>query len=138
MESKPGIGVSVGLLLLRAGATGLLFFGHGWAKLGHFAEYAPSFPDPLGVGSTSSLVLVVLAEVICAAAVLLGFLTRLALVALILFFAVALFIHHAHDPWSKKELAAVYIVPMIALFFTGPGRYSLDALLARRGARSRG
>ena len=104
----------------------------------HFAEWAPTFPDPLGVGSTISLALVTFAEVFCAVAVVLGLLTRLAVLPLIGFFAVAFFIHHAHDPWSKKELAVVYAVPMIALLFTGPGRYSLDELLTRWRARRAG
>ncbi|HEY3215006.1 MAG TPA: DoxX family protein [Candidatus Eisenbacteria bacterium] len=136
-EGRSGAAVSMGLLLLRAGAAGLLLFGHGWGKLAHFAERAPRFPDPLGVGSTTSLALVIFAEVFCAAAVTLGFRTRLAVVPLLVFFAVALFVHHAHDPWSVKELAAVYAVPMLALLLTGPGRFSLDEVLARRRARPR-
>jgi putative oxidoreductase len=134
----PAGAVSAGLLLLRAGTSCLLLFGHGWGKLAHFAERAPRFPDPLGLGPMTSLALVIFAEVFCSAAVALGLLTRLAVVPLVVFFAVALFVQHTHDPWAQKELAAVYAVPFLALLFTGPGRYSIDERLARwrRGPES--
>jgi uncharacterized membrane protein YphA (DoxX/SURF4 family) len=44
--------------------------------------------------------------------------------------AVAGFVINAGAPWGDKELAAIYLVPFAALFFTGPGMYSLDAKIA--------
>jgi putative oxidoreductase len=46
---------------------------------------------------------------------------------MLIFFAVAAFVQHGQDPFARKELALVYAVPLLALLFTGPGRYSLDA-----------
>ena len=34
---------------------------------------------------------------------------------------------HADDPWAKKEFALMYLLPFLALLFTGAGRFSLDA-----------
>jgi putative oxidoreductase len=45
--------------------------------------------------------------------------------------SVAAFVAHAGDPFSRKELALAYAVVALALFLTGPGRYSLDRLLGR-------
>ena len=122
---------SLGLLILRLGAGGLLLSGHGWAKIAHFSERAAPFADPLGVGSALSLALVVFAEVFCAALVAVGLATRLASIPIIIFLFVAAFLQHADAPWSKKELALVYLVPFLAILATGGGRFALDALVSR-------
>ena len=64
-----GLAASIGLLVLRLGAGGLLITGHGWGKLMHAAERAPTFADPSGLGPVVSYWLVVVAEVGCAAVV---------------------------------------------------------------------
>jgi putative oxidoreductase len=125
---------SIGLLVLRLGTAGLLIFGHGWGKLAHFAERAPQFANPIGIGPVPSLALVVLAEVFCQLALALGLWTRLAAVPPVIFFLVAGFIQHAADPWGRKELAFAFLVPHLTLLIAGAGRYSLDA---RRAGRRR-
>lgn len=118
---------SIGLLALRIGLAGTLFAAHGWGKITHFAERAGSFPDPLHVGSVVSFWLVVLAEVFCAGFLALGLFSRFAVIPIIGFLSVAFFIHHAQDPFPKKELALVYLSGFVALFFTGPGKFALDS-----------
>lgn len=126
----------LGLLVLRIGAPLLLFTGHGWPKLATFSERLGSFPDPLGLGSPVSFILVLVAEVLCAALVALGLFTRLAVIPPIIFFLVAAFVQHAADPWGRKEFALIFLVPFLALLFTGPGRYSLDFAMGRDGKSS--
>ena len=123
---------SLGLLLLRAGAGALLLYGHGWGKLVHFSERATRFPDPLHIGAPASLALVVFAEVFCSLAVILGFLTRLATILLIIFFAVAIFVYEPHAPFQDKELALVYAVPFLTLLLTGGGRFALGTWLGKK------
>ena len=122
-----GMTSSIGLLVLRVGMAGLLLGAHGWGKITHIAERAGSFPDPIHVGSTVSFWLVVIAEVFCSAFVALGLFTRAATVPIIGFLSVAFFIHHAADPFPRREMALVYLVPFVALFFLGPGKFALDA-----------
>ena len=124
-----GLAASIGLLVLRLGAGGLLITGHGWGKLMHAAERAPAFADPIGLGPVVSFWLVVFAEVGCAAFVALGLLTRISVLPLLGFFAIAGFIHHSGDPWPRRELAFLFAVPFLTLLFTGPGRFSLDAVM---------
>ena len=126
-SNNGGVTASIGLLVLRVGMAGLLLCAHGWTKITHFAGMAKSFPDPLHVGSTMSFWLVVLAEVLCTTLLALGLFSRAAVIPIIGFLSVAFFIHHAHDPWNKREMAIVYLVPFVALFFTGPGNFALDA-----------
>jgi len=129
---------SLGLLVLRLGAGGLLLYGHGWGKITNFSERAPEFANPIGLGPETSFALVVFAEVFCAAAVMLGLGTRFAAVPILIFTLVAFFVHHAADPFAGKEKALLFGVPMLALILTGGGRYSLDAVIGRlrRGRRA--
>lgn len=132
-----GTGRDFGLLLLRV-AFGVLMLLHGWGKLQDLiGGGGAGFPDPLGVGPQLSLAMAVFAEFFCALALVLGFVTRLALVPLIATMAVAFFLVHGGDPFDQRELALIYLAAFVGLLFTGPGRYSLDATFGRRGSRLR-
>jgi putative oxidoreductase len=132
---------SLGLLVLRVGVGWLLLSGHGWAKLMHFSERAATFSDPIGLGPSLGFTLVVFAEVVCSSAIIVGLFTRLATIPQIIFFCVAAFVQHGNDPWAKRELPVLFLVPAVTLLVTGAGRFSLDALLRaawkRRGESRR-
>ncbi len=137
---------SIGLLILRLGVGGYMA-SHGWGKLqmllhGEFDK----FGDPIGLGSGASLVLVMTAEFICSLLVIFGFATRLAAVPVVFAMAVAVFVAHANDPWTteqafklfmaketqfpaSKEPALLYLIPFLALLFTGAGKFSIDGLI---------
>lgn len=132
MSRSTGNAMSWALLVSRVGPSLLMIYAHGWPKLAHFSERLGSFADPIGLGSAPSFVLVVFAEVVCAALVALGLFARPATVPLIIFFAVAAFVQHGADPFPKKELPLLYAVPYLVVLIAGPGRYSLDALIRRR------
>lgn len=131
-DPQRDIATSIGLLVLRLGAGGLLLCGHGWGKLMNASESASGFADPIGLGPAWSYWLVVFAEVICAGLVAVGLLTRLSTLPILGFLAVAGFIQHAHDPWPRRELAFLFAVPFLVLLLTGAGRFSLDALVKPR------
>jgi putative oxidoreductase len=116
----------LGLLILRVGFGGLMLFAHGWGKLINFSNIAPNFPDPIGLGGNISLGLAVFTEFFCSIAIIAGVKTRLAVVPLALTMVVAAFIVHANDPFMKMEKAILYLIVMIVIFLTGPGRYSVD------------
>jgi putative oxidoreductase len=126
-QDNTGTTASIGLLVMRVTAGGMLLYGHGWPKLMHYAERAARFPDPLGIGSPRSLALALFAEVLCAACVVLGFATRFAAMPILILLGVAAFRVLSGSPWSERELALIYSAPFLALVFTGGGRFSLDA-----------
>ena len=119
-------------LFIRVVVASTIFLAHGYGKLAGFSQIAPHFPNPLGLGSTLSLVLVIGAEFFCAILLALGLFSRWASFILLFTMMVAFFIFHSSDPFKQKELAFLYA--LFFLFFTafGPGRYSLDALLKKK------
>jgi putative oxidoreductase len=127
-----GIWNSIGLLILRVLAGALLMWGHGWPKLSGFSQMLGHFPDPIGLGVHLSLALSTFAEFFCAFFVIVGLLTRFVCIPIVFNLLVAGLVAHGADPWSKKELAFVYMVAFLTLIFTGPGRFSLDRYRATR------
>lgn len=123
--------VSLGLLITRAGFAASLLT-HGWAKLMNFkALAAGGFPDPIGLGSATAVCLAIFAEFLCSAAVVLGLLHRLALIPMIITMSTAFFaIHGGHI--DGGETAMLYLMAFIALYITGPGRFSADAIIAKK------
>jgi putative oxidoreductase len=132
---------SIGLLILRLGMGGYLLT-HGWGKL-QMLRNGDEFGDPIGLGSGLSLVLVTFAEFLCAILVMAGLVTRAAAVPIVVAMAVAAFVAHGSDPWTmaaaqgggNKQPALMYLVAFAALIFTGPGRFSIDALIFKPGRR---
>lgn len=127
LNSEP-IAEDLGYLVLRATAGGTMFWQHGWPKIMTFSERMDHFPDPFGLGGTFSLILIVLAEAVCAAMVVLGLWTRTALIPLILGMAVIVFMVKGDAAFGEKELALVYLFAFVTLLFTGSGRFSIDRI----------
>jgi putative oxidoreductase len=113
----------------------MMAYLHGWPKLASFNDKLDSFPDPLGIGSAPSFVLVVIAEFFAAIAVALGLLTRAACIANIIAMSVAAFVFHRADPFAKKELAILYAVGFLVIALINAGPYSVDAILKKRRSK---
>ena len=117
------------LLLLRIAVAGMMLT-HGIPKLQNILAGNWQFGDPLGIGTELSLALTVFAEVGCSVLILIGLFTRFATLPLLVTMLVAFLIVHGADPFGKKELPLLYALVFATLFFTGPGKYSVDG---RRG-----
>ena len=119
--------ISVILLAVRV-FFGVLFFIHGVDKMMNFTALSESFPSVLGFGSYMSLMVAIFCEFCCSLFLIAGLLQRLILIPMIISMGVAFF--DVHDALlSGGELALIYLVIFIILYFTGPGRYSIDYLL---------
>jgi len=121
--------VSIGLLVLRVGVGLTMLLGHGWGKLAGFSGLADRFPDPIGVGPQTTLVLAILAEVVCSLLLVLGLGTRVAAAPPLVTMLVAAFLVHAGDPWAKRELAMLFAMTYLTLLLAGGGRFALERVI---------
>lgn len=123
--------VSTGLLFLRL-IIGVAFLAHGAGKIvAPFSWMGPDAPVP---GILQALAAV--AEVGGGIGLLLGLLTPLAALGLIPTMLVAVNFHVSKGDGfvGGYELALVYLAIAATLLLSGPGRFSLDAALAKKRA----
>ena len=113
------------LLVLRVG-VGVAMLTHGYPKFLKVLSGNLSFGDPIGLGQEASLILTAFAEFVCSILLIIGLFTRFATIPLIITMAVVFFIVHGADDFGTREKAFLFLVSYLVLFFTGPGRYSLD------------
>ena len=136
------IHLSLGLLLIRIIIVVVMAF-YGYEKLIHFSEMAASDfwakeISFLGFTGKIPLALTVFAEFFCSLLLLIGLFTRLALIPLLIcmgyiIIVVAQFsIIDNGDNGIQVNTAFVYFMIYLALFLTGPGKYSIDAQLSKK------
>ena len=122
-------------LILRVGFGLNIVIGHGWGKFNRLISGEEiNFPDVMGLPPTLGLSLAVLAEFVACLFIILGYKTKWAAVPVIITMAVAAFVIHSGDPWfgkgGSKEMAVLYLVGFLAIFFTGSGKYSVDGRIS--------
>ncbi len=115
----------VGLLILRLGFS-LGLMTHGYGKFLKVITGNFKFSDPIGIGITPSLILASFGEFIAPIFIIIGWKTRLFSIFPTLTMLVAFTIAHDGDPFSRKEKSLMYLITFIAIYFTGPGKYSID------------
>ena len=71
--------------------------------------------------------------VFCTLAFITGFLYRLSMLPMIFTMIMAVFVVHANDPFSAKELALLYLYIFLIMYCLGPGSFAADYFFARRG-----
>ncbi len=125
------ISPDIAIAILRIG-TSAIMLTHGLPKFLRIIEGDFSFGDPIGLGPELSLIMITFAEFFCAILVLVGFGARAASIPLIIGMAVAYFIAHADDPFSRSEKAFIFMFLYSLIFLTGPGKFSLDRLIVIR------
>lgn len=125
------------LLLVARIVFGALLLTHGVAKWMQFENLSGVFPDPLGVGHRSSLLLAIFAEVVCSAGFIAGLFYRLALIPIIVTLCAAFFSVHGGEPFAARELSFVYLTVFVLLYAAGPGRFAVDRLFAVRAEAMR-
>lgn len=126
----PAAAHDTGLLILRVIMGFCMIYGHGWGKLMRlFGPDEITFADPFGLGPAFFLGLAAFAEVFCALLVMVGLFTRAATIPLIITMVTAFFVAHLDDPFGQQEKVILFAGAYLSLFFTGAGRYAIDAQL---------
>ncbi|MDB5221687.1 MAG: DoxX family protein [Chitinophagaceae bacterium] len=118
------------LLVLRLG-FGILLAHHGYLKISNFQQTQGYMMDFMGIGKSATAALVIFTELFCGSLIIIGLFTRLACIPIIIMFVVIIFkVGHA-DFFGKEELPIAYIIPFIALLFTGAGKISVDNMISK-------
>ena len=130
-----GKGVSFLILFVRL-FFGALFFMHGLDKMTSFNVLSQTYPSVLGLGSYTTLMITIFCEFACSLFLMAGLVTRIVLIPMMASMAVAFF--DVHDGMMPDgELSLIYMVVFLVLFMTGPGRYSVDAIIDRKVKKDR-
>ena len=119
------------LLALRI-FVGIGMLTHGFPKLMQLLSGNYDFINFFGIGQKTSLILAVLAEVLCSLFIILGLFTRFVSIPLIITMLVAVFVVHNNEPFAKQEMALLYLFHYILIFVTGPGSISIDRMINRK------
>jgi putative oxidoreductase len=130
---------TIALTVLRVG-VGLILTVHGFAKLTDVPGTAESFAQ-LGLPAPQLLVYLAIAgELLGGLGLMLGLLARLAALGPVCTMLVAILTVHLKHGLLAKNGGFEYplLLLLVSIFFAlnGPGRLSLDALLAKRAARA--
>jgi putative oxidoreductase len=125
------------LLVARLWFGLTMLFNHGIEKLMHFSDHVGTFPDPLGVGREASLILVVVAEVVGAIFLAVGFMTRIAAAVLVIDMFVAFLMVNKTELQGQGEAAFLYLAGFVIISIAGGGLFSLDTLAFSKSARNR-
>lgn len=124
--------INIAFLFLRI-AIGITMLTHGVSKLIHLLSDSPiQFVDPIGIGDSTSLVLVVFAEVFGSILLIFGAATMLAVIPLFITMLVAILVVYWADAFGVKEVALLYLSVYITIAVTGAGKYSVDNLLYKK------
>lgn len=119
-------------LLLRFVFGGVFLFYHGYGKINAYNDILPKFTDLIGIGAKLSFNLVIFAEFFCSFLVVIGFLTRLAVIPIFITMAVAYFVAHAGADFQVRELSFLFMFLSIITAILGSGKYSVDRLVFKR------
>ena len=130
-----GFATDAAMLVLRLWLGLTMLLNHGLGKLTNFGDMSAKFLDLFGIGSTASLALAVFAEAFCSALLVIGLVTRFAALNLVATMLVAFTMAHQMKLTGERngELAFIYLAGYVTLLIAGPGRYSADACLFRKG-----
>ena len=104
---------------------------HGYDKLVNFAKYKNEFTNLFGIGSTTTLALVVFAEFFCALFITIGLFTRFTVLPLVICMGYAFFKSHSSELFGDGEYAALFLSGYLAILLCGPGKYSVDGMMIK-------
>ncbi len=123
--------LSIGLLLLRVSLGGLMIANHGWVKIINYETLKTQFFNFLGLGSEISLILAIVAEILCSILLIFGLYTRIALIPMLVTMLVAAGVH-GWQIFGEAELSFIYFIGFVFLLIVGPGDKSIDARMNKR------
>jgi len=122
---KKSVRYQIGQFIFRISIS-IMLLVHGVQKLDILLSSGLQFSDPIGLGPTFTLILVLIAEIICPILIIIGYKARLATIPPIILMLVAIFIVKAGTSFEVREVSLLYLLSFITIGLIGPGRISID------------
>lgn len=119
--------------------TGVMFMQFGIRQISHFNELAPSFHSVMGLGGETTLLCMILIEIICSTLIILGLFTRFALILPIISMVIAEFVliedlmlqqSVTFNEWQVIFLPIMFLGIFLFMMLAGPGKISLDYIIS--------
>lgn len=119
--------------------TGVMFMQFGIRQMAHFNELAPTFYPALGMSGETTLIVMIMIEIICSTLIILGLFTRFAIIPP--FVSMVIAEHVIMQYYSAEGVAQLYslqagFLPImfmgifIFMMIAGPGKISLDYIIS--------
>lgn len=120
--------------------VGVMFMQFGIRHLVNFSELSSQFPTVIGISSETSLILMIIIELVCSLLIMVGFMTRLSTIPpIIAMVAAEYYILHDLLPhslayglsWDQPGyLPIMFIGIYLFILLAGPGKISLDYFIS--------
>ena len=120
---------NIALFLLRVTLSCLICLDHGIPKIINFSAWRSQFYNLFHIGSSTTLVLSIFAEVFAAMFLVLGLFSRLAALLLVINMLFAAFIYHQGQPIKDYEDAIIFFFGFLTILLVGPGKISVDGVV---------
>lgn len=121
-----------GMLIFRILLSVELIYAHGLKKIGIGVGEAEIVPNPLGLPDVFNSLFADAANLIFPLFVIMGLMTRLAVLPILAVTLTGYFVLHFHDAPLIKDTPYMYSLSYLLILFFGAGKYSLDYLIERK------
>lgn len=129
-KSATSVNYNIGLLIMRLSVGGLLLL-HGIAKMSHGYDFIRGMLNEKGLPQLLWLG-VPLTEVVAPVLLIVGIFSRMAGFSIVVLMVVTILLAHMPNAFTisetgglEVELNLLYLFGGLAIFFTGPGKYSV-------------
>ncbi|KAA0128338.1 DoxX family protein [Chryseobacterium sp. SN22] len=123
--------IHIALLIFRIALSLELIAAHGLKKLGVGVAEAEQVPNPLHLPEAFNSLFADAANLVFPVFVICGFFTRAAVLPILAVTLTGYFVLHWNDALLIKDTPFMYSLCYLFLFFTGPGKYSVDNYLRK-------
>ncbi|AZB17725.1 DoxX family protein [Chryseobacterium indologenes] len=124
--------IHIALLIFRIALSLELIFAHGLKKLGIGVVEAEKVPNPLNLPEAFNSLFADAANLFFPVFVILGFLTRAAVLPILAVTLTGYFVLHWNDALLIKDTPFMYSLCYLFLLFVGPGKYSIDHYIRKK------
>ena len=116
----------LGLLFLRVSGALFLLWVHGLPKVLNYSEQLKLIEDPFHLGAHVTLLLAIVAEVLCPVLIIAGVLVRLACLPILAVLLIAMVVVHPEWTLFEGQFGWLLLIIFTSVLIAGPGRLVLS------------